>query len=128
MVELTIRVSNDVARRLEPIRDRLPELLAQIAEAQLSHLPSADSSPGVIRSADVASAYAEVINFLVTSPTPQEIVTFKISPEAQARLRTLLDRNREGTLTDAEQAELDLYEQIEHMMILLKARAHASLA
>jgi len=37
----------------------------------------------------------------------------------------LLDKNREGTLTEIEAAELDLYEQLEHMMILLKAKAHA---
>jgi hypothetical protein len=125
MVELTIQVPNEVARRLEPIRDRLPELLSQIAQALP---PFLDPLPAVATPADAPSAYAEVIEFLVTGPTPQEIVAFKVSQEAQARLRDLLDKNREDTLTDAEQAELDLYEQIEHLMILLKARTHALLA
>ncbi|MEQ9623155.1 hypothetical protein [Coleofasciculus chthonoplastes] len=72
----------------------------------------------------VVFAYTEVLDFLITRPTPQEITTFKISAEAQERLRTLLDKNREGTLTETEATELDLYEQLEHLMILLKAKAY----
>lgn len=122
-VELTLQVPNRVARRLEPIRDRLPALLSQIAEAQPPF-----SSPPVTRPVNIPLAYAEVIEFLVSGPPPREIISFKVSEKAQARLRKLLDKNRESLLTSAEQAELDLYEQIEHVMILLKARAHASTA
>ncbi|WP_339385102.1 hypothetical protein [Calothrix sp. FACHB-168] len=32
-------------------------------------------------------------------------------------------KNRSGSLTQIEIAELDVYEQLEHLMILLKARA-----
>lgn len=39
------------------------------------------------------------------------------------RLRTLLAKNRERTLTLQETGELDVYEQLEHLMILLKAYA-----
>ncbi|WP_219907712.1 hypothetical protein [Aphanothece hegewaldii] len=67
--------------------------------------------------------YDEVLDFLLKSPTPQEIITFKVSPQAQKRLQTLLLKNREATLTDNENAELDVYEKLEHLMILLKARA-----
>jgi hypothetical protein len=124
MVELTIQVPNQVARRLEPIRDRLPGLLSQLAEARLP----LSSAPDVTRPADVPLAYAEVIKFLAGGPSLQEITAFKISDEAQARLRKLLDQNRESQLTSVEQAELDLYEHIEHVMILLKAQARASTA
>ena len=123
-VELTLQVPNRVARRLEPIRDRLPALLSQIAEAQ----PPFSSPPVMTRPVNIPLAYAEVIEFLVSGPPPREITAFKVSEKAQARLRKLLDKNRESLLTSAEQAELDLYEQIEHVMILLKARAHASTA
>jgi len=40
----------------------------------------------------------------------------------QARLRSLLEKNREATLSETEIAELDLYEQLAQLMILLKAR------
>jgi hypothetical protein len=62
----------------------------------------------------------------MTCPTPQDIIAFKVSSEAQDRLSALLDKNCEGTLTEAEVAELDVYEQLEHLMILMKARALAS--
>ncbi len=70
-------------------------------------------------------AYVEVLDFLAGDPSLQEIMSFKVSEDAQDRLRELLDKNREDRLTNAEEAELNLYEQIEHVMILLKAHAHA---
>jgi hypothetical protein len=39
----------------------------------------------------------------------------------------LLENNREATLNAAETAELDLYEQLEHLMMLLKAKARTQL-
>jgi hypothetical protein len=125
MAELTIQVPDELAQRLEPFRDRLPELLTRIVETVLPSSYPADLLPSVANRTDAPVAYAEVLDFLITRPTPEEIVAFKVSAEAQERLRTLLDKNREGRLTEIEAAELDLYEQLEHMMILLKAKAHA---
>lgn len=67
--------------------------------------------------------YTEILDFLASQPSHQDILAFKVSPEAQARLRELLDRSRDGLLTEAETQELDDYQQLEHLMILLKARA-----
>ena len=125
MAELTIQVPDELAQRLEPFRDRLPELLTRVVETILPSTSSSDLLPSVANPTDTPIAYAEVLDFLITRPTPQKIVAFKVSAEAQERIRTLLDKNREGTLTEIETAELDLYEQLEHMMILLKAKAHA---
>jgi hypothetical protein len=125
MAELTIQVPDELAQRLEPFRDRLPELLTRLVETVLPSSSPADLLPSVANPTDAPVAYAEVLDFLITRPTPEEIVAFKVSAEAQERLRTLLDKNREGRLTEIEAAELDLYEQLEHMMILLKAKAHA---
>lgn len=125
MAELTIQVPDELAQRLEPFRDRLPELLTRVVETILPSTSSSDLLPSFGLATDAPIAYAEVLDFLITRPTPQNIVAFKVSPEAQERIRTLLDKNREGTLTETEAVELDLYEQLEHMMILLKAKAHA---
>lgn len=125
MAELTIQVPDELAQRLEPFRDRLPELLTRAVETILPSNSSTDLLPSVAKPTDAPLAYAEVLDFLITRPTPQEIAAFKVSAEAQERIRTLLDKNREGTLSETETAELDLYEQLEHMMILLKAKAHA---
>jgi hypothetical protein len=124
MAELTIQVPDELAQRLEPFRDRLPELLTLAVETILPSTSSSDLLPSVANPTDTPIAYAEVLDFLITRPTPQKIVAFKVSAEAQERIRTLLDKNREGRLTEIETAELDLYEQLEHMMILLKAKAH----
>jgi hypothetical protein len=126
MAELTIQVPDELAQRLEPFRDRLPELLTRVVETIiLSSTSEGSLFPSVANPTDAPVAYAEVLDFLITRPTPEEIAAFKVSVEAQERIRTLLDKNREGTLTETETAELDLYEQLEHMMILLKAKAHA---
>lgn len=69
----------------------------------------------------------EVLDFLIKSPIPQDIVNFKVSQQAQIRLQFLLDKNRESTLNQMEIAELDVYEQLEHLMILLKARAYSEI-
>ncbi|HEY9703118.1 MAG TPA: hypothetical protein V6C58_11765 [Allocoleopsis sp.] len=71
------------------------------------------------------SIYQEVIDFLITSPTPEEITNFKVSSSGQERLQILLEKNRESLLTSEEMAELDIYEQLEHLMILLKIRAYS---
>lgn len=39
----------------------------------------------------------------------------------QQRLQTLLGRNKAGELTPIEQGELNEYERIEHLMVMLKA-------
>ncbi|MEM6282640.1 MAG: hypothetical protein AAF787_10645 [Chloroflexota bacterium] len=69
----------------------------------------------------------EVLTFLLTSPTPQQIINFHASEAAQARLRTLLNANRNGTLSDSERAELDEASHMNHFVMLLKARAHRAI-
>jgi hypothetical protein len=64
-------------------------------------------------------------SWLLARPTPHDILAFTVSDAAQARLRLLLDKNREEALSATEEAELDIYEQLEHLMRLLKAKAYA---
>jgi hypothetical protein len=128
MVDLTVQVSEAVAERLEPVRERLPALLQQIAQALPRDEALAELSLNLSQSATASPAYVEVLDFLVTSPGPREILAFKVSPATQARLGDLLEKNREEGLTELEQAELDAFEQIEHVMVLLKARARRLLS
>jgi hypothetical protein len=121
MAELTIQISDELAQRLEPLQNRLPELLWQLLDVTNS---STTSQPIVeTRTTDIPAVYQEVLDFLIKRPTPDEIITFKVSAPAQKRLSELLEKNRSATLSSMELAELDVYEQLEHMMILLKARA-----
>jgi hypothetical protein len=70
----------------------------------------------------------EIIDFLLSQPTPEQIVNLRASEAAQERLRYLLDGNRSSTLNDAERAELDAYIQLDNLVALLKIRAHEKLA
>jgi hypothetical protein len=121
VAQLNIQIPDELAHRLEPLHSRLPELLWLLlgSEPQQTREQSqVDTATG-----EIPEVYQEVLDFLVKRPTPEEIIAFKVSPNAQRRLQSLLEKNRFGTLTPTEMAELDVYEQLEHMMILLKVRA-----
>ncbi len=102
---ITIEVPEELSLALAQVGDRLPELLA--LSLQQPALP--------------AHIYRYILNFLASKPTPEQIAAFGPTPEMQERLRTLLGRSKAGELTPAEQIELDEYERIEHLVIMIKA-------
>jgi len=120
---ITLEVPDELAARLMPLRERLPELLSMTLELFPAGLPLA-----VLASQAIHPAFEEMIDFLASGPTPEQIVGFRVSPATQARLEELLDKNREDGLTDDEAAELDVYEQINFVLLLLKARARPALS
>ncbi len=125
MAELTIKISDELAKRLEPLQNRLPELLWRLLE--VANLPANFQPTVKIETTDISPVYQEVLDFLIKRPTPTEIIAFKVSSQCQTRLAVLLEKNRSGTLSTMELAELDVYEQLEHLMILLKARAYSTI-
>ena len=70
----------------------------------------------------------EFIDFVATGTTPEQVVNFRPSVEAQRRLSELLERNSEGTITDDESEELDEFMLYERMASLAKAKARLILA
>lgn len=70
----------------------------------------------------------EVLDFLLSAPTPEAVLALRPSAETQERLRHLLDGNRNESLTDSERAELETYLQLEHFVRRLKIRAQEKLA
>ncbi|MBO3460398.1 hypothetical protein G7B40_018025 [Aetokthonos hydrillicola Thurmond2011] len=125
MAELTIQIPDELAQRLEPLQNRLPELLWRLLD--IDHLLSTSQPKTQAETTDITAVYQEVLDFLIKRPTPEEIITFKVSLPVQKRLQELLEKNRSATISTMEFAELDVYEQLEHMMILLKARAYTEL-
>jgi hypothetical protein len=73
---------------------------------------------------ETSKAHEEIINFIAAGPTTESVAAFKASPEAKARVADLIHREKTDGLTPDEQAELDAYEELEHIMIMAKARAH----
>jgi hypothetical protein len=72
--------------------------------------------------------FDEVLDFLASAPTPEQIVAFHPSEALQARARYLLDANRDGTLTADERTELDDFSRLNHFVSMLKIRARKRLA
>jgi hypothetical protein len=112
MVEITMRVPDSLAQRLQPMYIWLPAVL------ELSLIGF--KTPAV-------QTASEIIDFLAGGPLPSEVLTYNVSDRAQERLRRLLAINAAGLASAEEQAELDEIEQIEHIMILLKAQAQEQL-
>ncbi len=69
-------------------------------------------------------ATLEIVRFLASGPTPEQIIAFHPSPEATDRFYALIAAEREGAITDEERAELDRDIHLEHLMRLIKAEAH----
>jgi hypothetical protein len=67
----------------------------------------------------------EIDEFLVSTPTPEQILAFRPSAEAQERLRYLLEQNQNRKLSADEEAELDETMAVENFMRRLKVRALA---
>lgn len=73
--------------------------------------------------APLTHAYDEVVAFFAGAPSKEQIAQFKLSDAAKARVRNLLRKNSEGTLTPDEADELDACVQLDRMVMLIRARA-----
>ena len=63
----------------------------------------------------------EIVEFIASS-SPQNVIAFRPSEEAQARVTDLIFREKTEGLLEEERSELDHHMQIEHLMRLAKAR------
>jgi hypothetical protein len=115
-VEITIWVPDDLGRRLERFRDRLPEVL----ERGLRDLQTESESTLEDENAIVA--------LLASRPTPEQVLGIRPSSTMQERVSDLLARGKEGELSRSEDAELDRYLFVEHLVRLAKAHALEELA
>ena len=104
MTKITIEVPDELSDKIVSLGDRFPEILA--LSLQQPAIP--------------AHIYRYIINFIARQPTPEEINNFRPTEEMQLRLKTLLNRSKTGELTDAEREELNEYESIEHLIVMLK--------
>lgn len=116
MTTITVEVPDHLATKIDAVRDRLPDLLSEA-------LMLSTSGNGTCATSLRYPVLEEMIDFLCSSPTLEQIIAYKVSAEAQERLAALLDKNREEGLSEVENAELDAYERVDYVMSLLKARA-----
>jgi len=71
---------------------------------------SVGQNEGILAISDVQHrAYEEIIELFAAGATPEKILKFRPSAKAQDRVRKLLAKNRDGTLTPEEHSELNQY-------------------
>ena len=92
MVQMTMQVPNDLAKRIKPIRYWLPTIL-ELSLVGFKTLATETAT--------------EIIQFLSTNPSPQEVHGYPVSNRAQARLRRLLALNEAGMLGEMDKLVLD---------------------
>ena len=68
------------------------------------------------------SVYDELAQFLA-SLSPRRVLAYKASPKAQTRVNDLLEKNNNVGLTPEENAEMERYMTVEHIVRLAKAKA-----
>jgi len=73
-------------------------------------------------------AYLEIIEFIASGSTPEDVIEFHPSQESQARVSELIEREHSGQLTPDEKAELDHFLELEHILRMAKARARQILS
>ncbi len=113
MVEMTMRVPDILAPKLQRMTAWLPTVL----ELSLTGFKT-----------PTAQTVAEVIGFLSEGPAPEQVVEYSVSARAQERLRRLLALNQAGLLSIEEQSELEEIEELDHLLVLLKAQAREQLS
>jgi hypothetical protein len=114
-MQITIEVPDRLGEQLQQLGDRLPEVF----DRALQELTAAE-----------ATAYQDdhqIIELLVSQPSPEIILAIRPTPTLQARMSELLEQNKSGTLTRSEEVELDRYLLLEHWVRLAKAHAYKNL-
>ena len=101
----------------------LPEKLAKQVELEREHLAEIFELGLRQRCARASGLRREVVSFLARGPKPDEIAAFHPSEPTIARARELLWRNKEQSLTSAEQAEMDDIAEVDRLYSQLKAEA-----
>ena len=73
-------------------------------------------------------AYFEIIDFIAAGTTPEAVVHFRPSAEAQQMLANLIEREKENVLSPEAKAELDHFIELEHILRMAKAKARQILS
>ncbi|NJN55292.1 MAG: hypothetical protein HC804_11350 [Anaerolineae bacterium] len=115
MQSVTVEIPDEMAQQLQPFEAELPRILALgLREFTASRQPGFEGS-------------AELLSFLTTLPSPEEVIALRPSPEMQHRIHLLLEKNKNEGLSAAEEQEWEQYQYLEHLVRMAKAKAHLKL-
>ena len=114
-MEITLNIPDDLGSQLLHLEAKLPEIL----DLGLREF-KATAEPGF-------DGVSEVVEMLAGLPSPEEILELCPSKKLQARIDTLLEKNRNEGLSSEEEQEWSQYEYLEHLVRLAKAKAASKL-
>jgi hypothetical protein len=103
-------LSDELAARLRPVQDRLPQIL-ELGLRELQAAPPQFEGLG------------DVLETLARLPSPREILALRPSPALQERISALVDKLRKGGLSEEEERDWQKYSYIEHLVRIAKAQA-----
>lgn len=111
-MQITLDVPDRIGEKLKALGDRLPEALDRILDEfpSDSFVPSQDET--------------QILELLISQPSPESILALRPSPTLQARMSDLLANSKANTIDRAGEAELDRYLMLEHWIRLAKANAY----
>ena len=72
--------------------------------------------------------YLEIVDFFASGTTPRAVAEFQPSLAAQQRALELLELAKQDQLSPEQEAELDVFTELEHILRMAKARARQILA
>ena len=110
-MQLTVNVSEELGRKLKPLKSQIPRALESFVEEQS-------------RSADPWRAEAvEILKKLMSRPSREEILVIRPSKGFQKRISQLLAKNKVERLSGDEKEEMERFLYLEEVVQLAKARA-----
>jgi hypothetical protein len=71
--------------------------------------------------------FDDILDFLASTPTPEQIIAFNPPDHLQQRLSVLLESNHRDELTAEDRAEFDEFLRMNRFMSRLKLRARQKL-
>lgn len=81
----------------------------------------------MLDAAPIRTVFGVITDFLASDPTSEQIISYRLPADLEARAHDLLERNGEGELTPDEVEEMNDFVRVEQMMSLLKAKTRLKL-
>ncbi|GCL37358.1 MAG: hypothetical protein ACKO9I_13105 [Sphaerospermopsis kisseleviana] len=110
-MRITLDIPDEMVESLESHKEDLPKILA-LGLREINANPKG----GI-------SGLAEVLEFLAMLPSPEQILSLRLSSEVQDKIDALLEKNRHQGWDENDLVLWQHYEFIEHLVRLAKAQA-----
>ena len=110
-MQIRVDIPDELALRLSPLQDQLPEIL----ELGLREWNALGQSG--------FSGLADVLESLANLPSSEEILALQPSEALQQQVEHLLGKNKTVGLTAEEEQWWQQYEYVEHLVRMAKAQA-----